>query len=102
MTMRGLSALERACEGVAIFRDHLEATVHEAPRLNVLLSEVGLASRRTLVSKGRNIPRVHETRGRGGSPQHEPAEDHEVWILGGAGAYGDVARRMFAGDAISR
>ncbi len=28
---------------IAIFPDHLEVTVHGAPRLNMLLSELGLA-----------------------------------------------------------
>ena len=34
--------VEELVEHVAVFPDHLEVTVHGAPRLNVLLSEVGL------------------------------------------------------------
>jgi hypothetical protein len=34
--------IDELLDGVAIFPDHLEVTVHGAPRLNVLLSEVGL------------------------------------------------------------
>ena len=35
--------IDELVEGVAIFPDHLEVTVHGVPKLNVLLSEVGLA-----------------------------------------------------------
>ncbi|MBK5287203.1 MAG: hypothetical protein JJE46_01930 [Acidimicrobiia bacterium] len=35
--------IDELVEGVSIFPDHLEVAVHGVPRLNVLLSEVGLA-----------------------------------------------------------
>jgi site-specific DNA recombinase len=37
--------IEELVESVAIFPDHLEVQVHGAPRLNVLLSEVGLVDK---------------------------------------------------------
>jgi hypothetical protein len=54
---RGL--VEEFVESVTFFADHVEVRVAGSPKLNVLLSEVGLRSLRLLVSEDRPTQGVH-------------------------------------------
>jgi hypothetical protein len=51
--------LDELLDRIVVFPDHLEVVVHGAPKLNVLLSEVGLAESQNARVGGTRTPKMH-------------------------------------------